>query len=107
MARSHDAGQVRPARLFGLKSRGYDMVRLIPAVLALGVLAAPALAEPSCKAGAPELPMWQITKSFEEAGGTIQKVQRTNGCYEIYGKLADKRVEAFFDPTSGKQIAEE
>ena len=83
------------------------MLRLIPAVIAFGALAAPALAEPSCKAGSADLPMWQVAKSFEEAGGSIQKVQRTNGCFEIYGKRADKRVEAFFDPTTGKQIAEE
>ena len=83
------------------------MVRLTPAVLALGALAAPALAEPSCRAGGSELPMWQVAKSFEDAGGSIQKLQRTNGCFEIYGKRTDKRVELFFDPTTGKQIAEE
>ncbi|MFO1142412.1 MAG: PepSY domain-containing protein [Amaricoccus sp.] len=83
------------------------MIRLFPAILALGALASPAFAEPSCKASSAELPMWQVAKSFEDAGGSIQKVQRTNGCFEIYGKRADKRVEAFFDPTTGKQIAEE
>ena len=41
--------------------------------------------------------------------GRITRRRRSaeDGCFEIYGKRADKRVEAFFDPTTGKQIAEE
>ncbi|MFO1106841.1 MAG: PepSY domain-containing protein [Amaricoccus sp.] len=80
------------------------MTRRIILALPLLALAAPAFAEPSCKAVATPLPMWQVAKNFEEAGGQITNLKVTNGCYEIYGKSDGKKVELFFDPETGAQI---
>jgi hypothetical protein len=82
------------------------MRKLIIAALPLAVLAGPALAEPSCKTGG-ALPMWQVAKTFEDAGGTIQQMKVNDGCYEIYGHQSDARVEAFYDPKTGAEIGRE
>ncbi len=75
--------------------------------LPLIAVAAPALAEPSCKTPAAPVPMWSVAKSFEDSGGRISNMKVNDGCYEIYGKAGDKRVELFFDPASGSQIGAE
>lgn len=80
------------------------MNRLMILALPLAALAAPAFAEPSCKATGTPLPMWQVAKSFEEAGGQITNLKVTNGCYEVYGKSDGKRVELFFDPQTGAPV---
>lgn len=80
------------------------MTRRIILALPLIALAAPAFAEPSCKTPATPLPMWQVAKHFEDAGGEIANLKVTNGCYEIYGKTGGKKVELFFDPETGAQI---
>jgi len=83
------------------------MNKLILAALPFALLAGPALAEPSCKAKGAMMPMWQVAKGFEEAGGTIRQMKTTNGCYEIYGFQQQVRVEAFFDPSTGAEIERE
>ncbi len=82
-------------------------MRYLTLALPLALLAAPVFAEPSCKAAVSALPMWQVAKTFEEAGGQIQQMKNTNGCYEIYGHDKDRRVEVFYDPTDGKEIERE
>ena len=77
---------------------------LMTAALPLAILAGPALAEPSCAPQAAVKPMWRIAKTFEDAGGTIQQMKTTNGCYEIYGHRNDRRAEVFFDPNTGHEI---
>lgn len=68
-------------------------------------LATPALAEPSCDVQGQAVPMWQVAKTFEEAGGAIRTIKVTNGCYEIYGTEGDKRVEVFYDPQTGAELS--
>lgn len=80
------------------------MRKMILLALPLTIAAGAALAEPSCKPTGPVQPMWQTAKGFEDAGGTIQTMKVDNGCYEIYGKQAGKKVEAFFDPVTGAEI---
>ena len=83
------------------------MKRFLATAVSLALLAAPALAEPSCKGSGATMPMWQVAKHFEDAGGSISQMKTTNGCYEIYGHENDRRVEAFFDPRSGNELARE
>lgn len=82
------------------------MRRFALITLPLILLAAPVLAEPSCKQ-AVAVPMWQVAKGFEEAGGTIQSLKVTNGCYEVYGHEKGEKVEVFFDPADGHEIERE
>ncbi len=83
------------------------MMKCLALIAPLVALAAPVFAEPSCEAGGKPLPMWQVAKTFEDAGGAISNMKVNNGCYEIYGKVADKKVEVFFDPVSGAEIGRE
>lgn len=83
------------------------MHKLIIAAVPIALLAVPALAEPTCQAKGQPMPMWQVAKGFEDAGGTIRQMKTTNGCYEIYGFQQEKRVEAFFDPSTGVEIERE
>ena len=80
------------------------MIRLYFAALPLALLSSPALAEPTCKDALTPVPMWQVAKTFEDAGGSISAMKTNDGCYEIYGHQADKRVEVFFDPNTGKEL---
>jgi hypothetical protein len=91
----------------GRMPRDEFMRRLYFAALPFALLAGPALAEPSCQGDGPMMPMWQVAKSFEETGGTIREIKTTNGCYEIYGHEQERRVEVFFDPRSGSELARE
>ena len=83
------------------------MRNLTLAALPLVILAAPSLAEPSCKSASGAVPMWQVAKAFEETGASIQQMKTTNGCYEIYGHANDRRVEVFYDPASGRELERE
>ena len=83
------------------------MKKLYYVALPLALLTGPALAEPTCKTPAAATPMWQVAKSFEETGGTINAMKTTNGCYEIYGHQKDRRVEVFYDPATGSEIERE
>ncbi len=78
--------------------------------LALGIaalaLAAPAFADPTCKADA-TIPMWQIAKTFEEAGGKIREMKVSDGCYEIYGSNGKTKLEIYYDPTTGAELQRE
>lgn len=76
---------------------------LLPAAVA-ALLAAPAFADPTCAAPATPVPMWPVAKSFEEAGGSIGTMKVSNGCVEIYGKEAGKKVEVWFDPATGAEV---
>lgn len=79
----------------------------IPA-LALAALAAPAMAEPDCSKAGAAMPMWQVIKSFEEAGGTVRTAKVTGEkCYEIYGRQNDHKVEIYFDPATGAELDRE
>lgn len=77
---------------------------LIVSALPLALLAAPALAGPDCGGVARSTPMWQVAKSFEEAGGAIREMKVEDGCYEIKGDQGEKRVEVYFDPASGVEL---
>jgi hypothetical protein len=82
-------------------------MRVLRFALLPALLAGPALAAPSCDAGGPTLPMWQVARSFEEAGGSIQTMKSSDGCYEIYGRQGDRRVEIYFDPRTGAELERE
>lgn len=83
------------------------MRKLIAAAVPLILLGGAALADPSCEAVGDTLPMWQIAKGFEEAGGTIQTLKTSDGCFEIYGRQNDKKVEIYYDPHTGAELQRE
>lgn len=69
------------------------------------LLATPALAGPTCSGDAEMLPMSQIVKSFEDAGGEIKLAKITSGgCYEIYGYEDGQKVEIYYDPRTGEEL---
>jgi hypothetical protein len=76
---------------------------LAPAAL----LAAPAFAGPDCSAQPASMPMWQVAKSFEDAGGMIREMKVSDGCYEIYGTAGAKRLEIYYDPATGAELERE
>jgi hypothetical protein len=80
---------------------------LAAAALPLALIAAPAFAGPDCEGTARTTPMWQVAKSFEEAGGAIREMKIEDGCYEIKGDQAEHRVEVYFDPSSGVELERE
>ncbi|HRO11486.1 PepSY domain-containing protein [Amaricoccus sp.] len=79
--------------------------------LALSLLAlacaAPALADPSCKGTEATMPMWQVAKAFEDAGGKIREMKVSDGCYEIYGTNGETKLEIYYDPASGAELQRE
>jgi hypothetical protein len=78
---------------------------LVAGAAALAALAGPAFAGPDCLAGAgPLMPMWKIAQGFEEANGTIQQMKVSDGCYEIYGRQGERKVEIYYDPRSGAEL---
>jgi hypothetical protein len=75
------------------------------ATAALALVAAPALAEPSCAPAEAPKPVWEALKSFEEEGGSVIAFKiNDGGCYEVYGTLEDQKYEVFFDPATGAEI---
>jgi hypothetical protein len=66
--------------------------------------AAPALAEPSCQPGETQKPVWESLKAFEDEGGKVTAFKINDGCYEVYGRLNDKKYEVFYDPNTGVEI---
>ena len=82
-------------------------MRALHFALPLALLAGPALAGPDCQAGGPNLPMWQVAKRFEDAGGTIGTMKTSDGCYEIYGRQGEARVEIYYDPRTGAELERE
>ena len=48
--------------------------------------------------------MWKIAQGFEEANGTIMQMKVSDGCYEIYGRQGDRKVEIYYDPRSGAEL---
>ena len=75
---------------------------------ALALAAVPALAEPDCSASTAAKPMWEVVKSFEDEGGTVDVAKTTSEkCYEIYGHVGDKKVEIYFDPATGAVLERE
>jgi hypothetical protein len=83
------------------------MRKLIVAALPFVLLGGTAWAGPSCEATGEMMPMWQVAKGFEEAGGTIQTLKTSDGCYEIYGRQNDKKVEIYYDPHTGAELERE
>jgi hypothetical protein len=80
------------------------MLKLIIAALPLAFVAGAALAEPACGGNGPVMPMWEVAKRFEDAGGAIQTLKVSDGCYEIYGKQGGEKVEIYYDPRTGAEI---
>ena len=70
-------------------------------------LAAPAFADPSCKGSGTSMPMWQVAKGFEEAGGKIREMKVSDGCYEIYGTNGETKLEIYYDPANGAELQRE
>ena len=71
----------------------------------LTIVATPIFAEPACQPGDAHAPVWEAIKAFEEEGGEVLKFKiNDGGCYEIYGKLSDKKFEVFYDPNTGEEI---
>jgi len=71
------------------------------------MLAVPAFAGPDCSTTAASLPMWQVAKHFEDAGGHIREMKMSDGCYEIYGTSGDEKLEIYYDPSSGAELERE
>ncbi len=74
------------------------------AALPLAAFAVPAFAGPDCADMAREAPMWQAAKAFEEAGGTIRDMKLEDGCYEIKGDMAGKKVEVYYSPATAEEL---
>jgi hypothetical protein len=65
----------------------------------------PAFAGPDCtEAEEPLMQMWQIAQRFEEAGGKIEQLKVSDGCYEIYGWENEAKVEIYYDPKTGAEL---
>lgn len=80
------------------------MKKLMLTALA-ATIATPLLAEPSCTPGDSLKPVWEAIKTFEEEGGEVLKFKiNGGGCYEVYGKLDETKMEVFFDPNTGVEI---
>lgn len=77
------------------------------AALPLTLLAVPAFAGPDCSAMAQTKPMWEVARSFEEAGGQIREMKVSDGCYEIYGTNGKQKLEIYFDPSTGAELERE
>ncbi|MBP7000328.1 PepSY domain-containing protein [Amaricoccus sp.] len=75
--------------------------------LAAALAAAPAFADPNCSGTPMSLPMWQVAKGFEEAGGAIREMKVSDGCYEIYGKNGETKLEIYYDPATGAELQRE
>lgn len=80
--------------------------------LALGLapllaLATPAFAGPDCSNIAASMPMWQVAKHFEDAGGRIRQMKVSDGCYEIYGTSGNEKLEIYYDPSTGAELERE
>jgi hypothetical protein len=83
------------------------MRRLAITLAPLLLLSAPAFADPDCSKTPASMPMWQVAKGFEEAGGIIREMKITDGCYEIYGTNGAEKLEVFYDPNSGAELQRE
>jgi hypothetical protein len=61
--------------------------------------AAPAFASDLCSVPQAE---WQpkeaLQKQLEADGWTIKKINVDEGCYEVYAKKGDQRMESYFNP---------
>jgi hypothetical protein len=69
------------------------------------VIAAPLFAEPACEATDQATPVWEAIKAFEAEGGNVIAFKiNGGGCYEIYGKLGEDKMEVFFDPATGAEL---
>ena len=53
------------------------------------------------------MPMWQVAKTFEEAGGKIRELKVSDGCYEIYGTNGETKLEIYYDPATGAELQRE
>ena len=81
------------------------MIRTLFVASTLALLAAPAMADPSCPGEGAMLPMNQIAKTFEDQGGKIKVMKETKGgCYEIYGYEGELKVEMHIDPRTGAVV---
>ncbi|AEB82994.1 PepSY domain-containing protein [Alicycliphilus denitrificans] len=50
-------------------------------------------------------PHTELEKKLIQEGWTIRRMEKTDTCYEVYGKTPDgKRVEAFFDPKTFERV---
>jgi hypothetical protein len=50
-------------------------------------------------------PTVELQKELQKQGWTVRKLQKFNGCYEVYGYDANgKKVEAFFDPKTFERV---
>lgn len=83
------------------------LLGLAAVAVAAPLLAAPAYAGPDCSKITASLPMWQIAKGFEEAGGKIRQMKVSDGCYEIYGTNGAEKLEIYYDPSSGAELERE
>ncbi len=104
--RGEGPAYARPAR----RSVGRRMERTrttklaILAALPLAALAIPAFAGPDCGDMARAAPMWQAAKVFEEAGGMIRDMKLEDGCYEIKGEMAGRKVEVYYSPATAEEL---
>jgi hypothetical protein len=85
------------------------MKRLTLTAVTLAAAATAAAAEPDCSAATGAKPMWEVVRSFEEnEGGKVAVAKVTDErCYEIYGRVGEKKVEIYYDPASGAILERE
>jgi hypothetical protein len=83
----------------------YSIAAALSLAATSAFLAVPAFAEPSCSPGAELKPVWESLKAFEEEGGTVIAFKiNEGGCYEIYGQIAEQKMEVFYDPNTGAEL---
>ncbi len=78
-------------------------------VLALAAGGAMAHGNVKCKAYPKEewKPHTELQQKLEKDGWTIRRMEKTDTCYEVYGKdPKGNRVEAFFDPKTFERVEE-
>ena len=52
-------------------------------------------------------PHTELEQKLVKEGWTVRRMEKTDSCYEVYGKTPEgKRVEAFFDPKTFERIEE-
>ncbi|MDR2333411.1 PepSY domain-containing protein [Diaphorobacter ruginosibacter] len=83
---------------------------LCAAVLALCANAASAHGNVQCKEYPKSewRPHTELQDKLVKEGWTVRRMEKTDTCYEVYGKdPKGKRVEAFFDPKTLERVEED
>lgn len=86
-------------------------IRALPLALALALVAGNALAHGNVTCTKYPKAEWrphtELQDKLVKDGWTVRRMEKTDTCYEVYGKDPQgKRVEAFFDPKTFERVEE-